>query len=335
MDAARAPAKPDSWREITTPGPKCHVRDRARLYDYQVIIWLNGTFGAGKTSTAERLAALVPGGRVFDPQTVGDMLRVNLGDRPVSDYQDWSAWRAAVAATLAAVAKMTDQHVVAAQTVLKQEYLDEIFEGLRAAGMDVFHVVLDAADAVLRSRIEGTEEAREWRLADLDDYEKQRPWMVEAADLVVDTAASTPAQNARRILTALPGIPDPPPVVVRKPQAAAKPATATAEKSATDEKPATAEKPVAAEKPMAAEKTAAVEDSATVEEPAAAEKSAPVQPAAATTATATAATATAEPATSGAATPASAAAEPVTSTSANGAHENGAHAELSDAAPSA
>jgi chloramphenicol 3-O-phosphotransferase len=299
------------------------VRDRARLYDYQVIIWLNGTFGAGKTSTAERLAALVPGGRVFDPQTVGDMLRVNLGDRPVSDYQDWPAWRAAVAATLAAVAKMTDQHVIAAQTVLKQEYLDEVFDGLRAAGMDVFHVVLDAADAVLRSRIEGTEEAREWRLAHLDDYEKQRPWMVEAADLVVDTAASTPAQNARRILTALPGIPDlpPQPVAVRKPQAAAKPATATA----TAEKPAPADKTAPADKPVPADKTV------TADKPVPADK--PVEPAAETSAAAQSAPAepaTAEPATAAPATP-----EPAAATPANGAHENGAQAELSDAAPSA
>ena len=36
-----------------------------------MIIWLNGTFGVGKTSTADRLAALIPDGRVFDPEHFG------------------------------------------------------------------------------------------------------------------------------------------------------------------------------------------------------------------------------------------------------------------------
>jgi hypothetical protein len=35
-----------------------------------VIVWLNGTFGAGKTSTAGELAGILPGAREFGP--VGD-----------------------------------------------------------------------------------------------------------------------------------------------------------------------------------------------------------------------------------------------------------------------
>ena len=48
-----------------------------------MIIWLNGTFGCGKTSTAAELHSLVPSSRVFDPETVGYMLRPNLADQPV------------------------------------------------------------------------------------------------------------------------------------------------------------------------------------------------------------------------------------------------------------
>jgi predicted kinase len=174
-----------------------------------VIIWLNGTFGVGKTSTAQRLAAMVPGSRVFDPETVGQMLRGALTDRPVGDFQDWAAWRPLVAASLIEIARMTGQHIIAPQTVLKREYFDQILTQLRAADLDTFHVLLDAADAVLRNRIETSDEAREWRLTHLDEYQDARPWMTEAADLVVDTAASTPPQIARRIFGALPGMPAP------------------------------------------------------------------------------------------------------------------------------
>jgi chloramphenicol 3-O-phosphotransferase len=200
----------------------------------QVIIWLNGTFGAGKTSTAERLAALIPGSRVIDPETVGLLLRANLGDLAVADFQDWPAWPPLVAATLTEVARMTGEHLIAPQTVMKQEYLDQIFAALRAAELDVFHVVLDAADAVLRSRIEGLDEAQLWRLEHLDQYRESRPWMVEAADFVVDTAASTPPQIARRILNAVPGLP-------ARPEAAGKPKPAepkAAGSKAAEPKPA-------------------------------------------------------------------------------------------------
>jgi len=40
-----------------------------------VIIWLNGAFGCGKTTTASELSVVIPGSRLFDPETVGYMLR--------------------------------------------------------------------------------------------------------------------------------------------------------------------------------------------------------------------------------------------------------------------
>jgi predicted kinase len=208
-----------------------------------VIIWLNGTFGVGKTSTAQRLAAMVPDSRVFDPEAVGQMLRGVLVDRPAGDFQDLAPWRPLVAASLIEIARMTGQHVIAPQTVLKREYFDQIFALLRAAGLDTFHVVLDASDAVLRNRIETSDEAREWRLTHLDEYQDARSWMTEAADYVVDTAASTPPQIARRIFSALPDLPSraaaPAPAAPAPAAASAAPVTAKASAPA----PATGPKP--------------------------------------------------------------------------------------------
>jgi adenylate kinase family enzyme len=45
-----------------------------------MIIWLNGTFGAGKTTTARELVATTPGARLFDPELVGYLLRAILPD---------------------------------------------------------------------------------------------------------------------------------------------------------------------------------------------------------------------------------------------------------------
>ncbi|MGH3275852.1 MAG: AAA family ATPase [Streptosporangiaceae bacterium] len=169
-----------------------------------MIIWLNGTFGVGKSSTAQRLTTMVADSRLFDPEAVGEMLRGALADRPAGDFQDWPAWRPLVATSIIEIARMTGQHVIAAQTVLKRDYFDQIHGLLQAGELDVFHVVLDAADAVLRSRIAGTEETQEWRVSHLDEYQDARSWMTQAADFVVDTAASTPPQIARKIFGALP-----------------------------------------------------------------------------------------------------------------------------------
>jgi hypothetical protein len=172
----------------------------ARSYDGAVIIWINGTFGSGKTSTAAELLALVPGARLFDPETVGYMLMPNLADYPVSDFQHWPSWRRLVVATAAELIGFTGSHLIAPQTVLDQPYLQEIIGGLRALDIGVFHVVLDADEVALRSRIEGSDEATQWRLDHLAPYLAARSWMIEDADLVVDTTAVRPAQSAQLIV---------------------------------------------------------------------------------------------------------------------------------------
>jgi hypothetical protein len=168
-----------------------------------VIIWLNGTFGCGKTRTAAELHSLVPSSRVFDPETVGYMLQPNLADQPVSDFQHWPPWRPLVVATAAELARFTGQHLIAPQTILVRAYLEQIFAGLRDAGLDVFHVVLDADEETLRQRIQGSAEAQAWRLDHLAEYRSSRAWMIRAADLTVDTSRRTPAEIAHQIASAL------------------------------------------------------------------------------------------------------------------------------------
>jgi hypothetical protein len=169
-----------------------------------VIVWLNGAFGAGKTTTAAELVRLVPGSRLFDPETVGYMLTPNLADQWPGDFQHWPPWRSLVAATMAELTAYTGQHLIAPQTVMSEQYLEEITTALDGAGLDVFHVLLDVREPVLRSRIEASGQAVEWRLEHVAEYQASRPWLLEAADLVVDTTELAPADTAARIAGALP-----------------------------------------------------------------------------------------------------------------------------------
>jgi chloramphenicol 3-O-phosphotransferase len=169
-----------------------------------LIVWLNGTFGVGKTATAARLQPMVANSRLFDPETVGYLLRHHLADLPVTDFQHWSAWRPLVVATAAELTEQTGQHLIAPQTVLHAPYWQEIRDGLTARGIEVFHVLLDADETVLRQRVLGSDEAARWRLAHLTMYRDARPWMRDAADLVVDTGSSSPGEVARTIAKSLP-----------------------------------------------------------------------------------------------------------------------------------
>lgn len=46
-----------------------------------VIVFLNGAFGVGKTSTARALHEAVPESLIFDPESVGTTLRDTLRER--------------------------------------------------------------------------------------------------------------------------------------------------------------------------------------------------------------------------------------------------------------
>lgn len=53
----------------------------------RVIIWINGAFGAGKTTVTRQLLQARPALATFDTEHVGDLLRGPLQERkPVPDF---------------------------------------------------------------------------------------------------------------------------------------------------------------------------------------------------------------------------------------------------------
>nr|WP_042433618.1 NUDIX domain-containing protein [Streptacidiphilus anmyonensis] len=176
-----------------------------------MIVWLNGAFGAGKTTTARELQQLIPGSRVFDPEEVGTLLRDRLLPPErlagLGDYQDLLAWRRLVPDTLAALQAQLGEDVplLVPMALHRQDYRDEMFGALASRCIDVHHLVLHAEETVLRKRIEadGVEAgAREWRLAHLDVYAEALPWLRDDAAFV-DTAELTPRQAAEQVRSLL------------------------------------------------------------------------------------------------------------------------------------
>lgn len=170
-----------------------------------MLVWINGAFGVGKTTAARRLREMDPRWRIFDPESVGYMLRANLAGVAFDDFQDLAGWRALVPAVAREVMKHTNDHLVAVQTVLNEAYWRDLSSGFAERDIFVVQVVLDADDDTLRSRIAADRDeptARSWRLDHIPSYRAARSWLVADADVVID-ARARPTEVAQAILTAL------------------------------------------------------------------------------------------------------------------------------------
>jgi len=167
-----------------------------------VIVWLNGTHGAGKTTTAALLAPLLPGARVLDAEKVGEVLMdVTPGLPATGNFQHWPPWRPLVVETARRVLEYTGGTLVMPMTVLVEAYWREIADGLAGYGVEVRHVVLHAEQEALRERIARADVGPSpFRSAHLEPYaDAARTWLHAAADVVVDTTHLDPAAVARRV----------------------------------------------------------------------------------------------------------------------------------------
>ncbi|MGW4898292.1 NUDIX domain-containing protein [Kitasatospora sp. NPDC004240] len=176
-----------------------------------MIVWINGTFGAGKTSAGQELVELLPGSTLFDPELVGFGLRRILpADRlaTVSDFQDLPAWRRLVPEMAAALLGEVPGPLVVPMTLLREDYRDEIFGSLASHGIVVHHLVLDPGETILRERIAQRDECpgdpersahvRQWCLEHLPRYRAARRWLARDARMV-DTGGLTPRETAARL----------------------------------------------------------------------------------------------------------------------------------------
>jgi hypothetical protein len=127
-----------------------------------VIIWLNGGFGAGKTTLAEELHRRLPDALVYNPEDVGIMLWKWMP--PAGDFQHLASWRELVVATALSLRRHHADTLIVPMSLIRDGYRTEILGGLAAAGEEVLHVFLEADAGALRERLNArvTEPGRDW-----------------------------------------------------------------------------------------------------------------------------------------------------------------------------
>ncbi|WP_326761741.1 NUDIX domain-containing protein [Streptomyces phaeochromogenes] len=183
-----------------------------------IVVWINGAFGAGKTTTARELIDLIPNSTLFDPELIGAGLTQLLPAKrlaEVGDFQDLPIWRRLVVDTAAAMLAELGGVLVVPMTLLRQDYRDEIFGGLASRRIAVRHVLLAPAETILRERIadrevppdlpDGEIRVRQWSYDHIEPYHAALAGWLTADAHPVDTSALTPYEAAVRIAGAVSG----------------------------------------------------------------------------------------------------------------------------------
>ena len=116
-----------------------------------MIIWINGGFGAGKTTLAAELHRRLPDAVVYDPEDVGLMLWKWMP--PGGDFQHLPSWRELVVATALSLRRHHADTLIVPMSLIRDAYRAEILGGLADGGEDVLHVFLEVDTGVLRERL--------------------------------------------------------------------------------------------------------------------------------------------------------------------------------------
>jgi hypothetical protein len=142
-----------------------------------MLVWINGPFGGGKTTTAYELGRRLPGSVVCDPEHVGFGMRRMLPPPLRTDFQDLLPWRHSVRELLGHTLRLHPGPVIVPMTLINPAYFDQIVGALRADGFEVHHYALLAEPATILGRIR----KRGWPLR--LNHER---WAVEHIDLCLN-----------------------------------------------------------------------------------------------------------------------------------------------------
>jgi predicted kinase len=170
-----------------------------------MVIFVNGSFGVGKTTVARLLVQRLPRSVVFDPEPLGvGLQRLARPFRRVDDFQDLRAWRR-WSIRLIRVLRGLRRTIVVPMAFSNEEYLREFVTKIRRSDRETFHFCLMAPLAVVQQRLEhraGRRGPNTWQVRRATECcsEHQRPEFA----VHVPTENRSPQQIADEILAWLP-----------------------------------------------------------------------------------------------------------------------------------
>ncbi|PJK16125.1 tunicamycin resistance protein [Chryseomicrobium excrementi] len=148
-----------------------------------MIILVNGAFGVGKTTAAERLHSEIDNSMIYDPEMVGFLLRellpsdIKKQESPGGDFQDYHLWRTMVVDTARHLKAQYGKHLIVPMTIRNHSYFTYITQGFQALDAATYSFCLTASKETIHNRLLGRgEEPGNWCFQQTDGcleaYEK-------------------------------------------------------------------------------------------------------------------------------------------------------------------
>ncbi|MTI47905.1 MAG: tunicamycin resistance protein [Firmicutes bacterium] len=135
-----------------------------------MIIWINGSFGSGKTSISNQLNKRLKNSYIYDPEEVGFFIRNNIPSTLKNyDFQDFHLWREFNYKMLSYIESNYKGIIIVPMTIIKKQYFDEIIGRLVSDGILVKHFTLLASKDTLIDRLTSRGDGKNsWVIARVD-----------------------------------------------------------------------------------------------------------------------------------------------------------------------
>lgn len=121
-----------------------------------MIIWLNGSYGVGKTQTAYELNKRIKNSFVYDPENIGYFLDNNLPSELSrirdNNFQNYPLWREINYKIISYIKSNYDGILIIPMTVINKQYYDELIGRLNQE-FDVKHFILSSTNETNLKRL--------------------------------------------------------------------------------------------------------------------------------------------------------------------------------------
>ncbi|WP_414046319.1 tunicamycin resistance protein [Macrococcus equi] len=125
------------------------------------IIWINGAFGVGKTTIAERLNNVLVDSLIFDPELTGSLLnKIYPEVLKQNDFQDYLEWRSINNIMLKKLIISTNKTIIVPMTIIDNKYYSEIINEISKDKIKQF--LLIANDMTIINRLDKRMENEQW-----------------------------------------------------------------------------------------------------------------------------------------------------------------------------
>ncbi len=131
-----------------------------------MIIWINCSFGVGKTTVAEMLKNKINDAVVYDPEEVGYFLQKIL-PKIEDDFQDNELWRKLNYEILKYL-NNNYKKIIVPMTITNSGYYEEIVGKLQKDGIKIKEFILMATKENLIKRLDKRGNSTEWSYQQID-----------------------------------------------------------------------------------------------------------------------------------------------------------------------